>query len=70
MFCLKQLRNGTLTRMKAMSQKDLSSDNDSSFAMGRHVYTRTLGTYTTLVNNNAHDTITKNVQKGGMVIHL
>ena len=33
MFCLKQLRNGSLTGMKAMPQKDLSSDNDSSFAM-------------------------------------
>jgi len=63
MFRLKQLNNGTLSGMKAMPQKDLSSDNDSTFAMGRHVYTRTLGAHTTLVNGNAHDTITQNVQK-------
>lgn len=60
MFCLKELNNGTLSGMKAMPQKDLSSDNASSFAMGRHGYIRTLGVYTT---SSAHDTITQNVQK-------
>jgi len=60
MFCLKGLNNGTLSGMKAMPQKDLSSDNSSSFAMGRHEYIRTLGVYTT---SSAQDTITQNVQK-------
>ena len=63
MFCWKQINNGTLRGMHVMPQKDLTSDNASSFAMGRHEYVRTLGVDTTLINGNARDTLQKQVQK-------
>ena len=63
MFCWKQINNGTLRGMHIMPQKDLTSDNTSSFAMGRHEYVRTLGVDTTLINDNARDTLRKQVQK-------
>ena len=63
MFCWKQINNGTLRGMHVMPQKDLTSDNTSSFAMGRHEYVRTLGVDTTLINDNARDTLRKQVQK-------
>ena len=50
MFRLREMNNGTLTGMKVMPQKDLTSDNDSSFAMSRRQYVRTLGIDTTLQN--------------------
>jgi hypothetical protein len=43
--------------------KDLTSVNESSFAMDRQVYKRTLKVDTTLVNNNKQDTLNNNVQK-------
>ena len=46
-----------------MSSKDLTSVNESSFAMDRQVYIRTLNTDTTLVNNNVQDTVTNNINK-------
>jgi len=63
MFCWKQINNGTLRGMHVMPQKDLTSDNTSSFAMGRHEYVRTLGVDTTLINDKVRDTIQKQVQK-------
>jgi hypothetical protein len=63
MFCLKGMNNGTLKGMHVMPQKDLSSDNESSFAMGRRQYIRTLGVDTTLVNGNSRDTLQNQVQK-------
>jgi hypothetical protein len=63
MFCLKGMNNGTLKGMHVMPQKDLTSDNTSSFAMGRHEYVRTLGVDTTLINDKVRDTIQKQVQK-------
>lgn len=63
MFCLKGMNNGTLKGMHIMPQKDLSSDNESSFVMGRRQYIRTLGVDTTLVNGNSRDTLQNQVQK-------
>lgn len=63
MFRLKEMNNGTLSGMHVMPQKDLSSDNASSFAMGRREYVRTLGVDTTLVNGNMRETLQKQVQK-------
>ena len=48
MFCLKEINNGSLNATKAMPQKGLSSDNDSSFAMGRRQYIRSVGVDTTV----------------------
>lgn len=45
------------------SLKDLTSVNESSFAMDRQVYKRTLNIDTTLVNNNKQDTIQNNINK-------
>jgi hypothetical protein len=39
---LQGINNGTLTGKKAMPQKDLTSDGESSFEMGRHTYVKTL----------------------------
>jgi len=44
MFCWQQMNNGKLKGMHAMPQKDLTSDNTSTFAMGRREYVRTLET--------------------------
>jgi hypothetical protein len=63
MFCLREMNNGTLKGMHVMPQKDLTSDNASSFAMGRREYVRTLGVDTTLINGKARDTLQKQVQK-------
>lgn len=41
MYCPTQLNNGVLTARKAMPLKNITSDNDSSFAMDRRVYMRT-----------------------------
>ena len=38
MFSLREMNNGILSTRKAMPQKDLTSDGDSSFAMNRRVY--------------------------------
>ena len=57
------MNNGTLRGMHVMPQKDLTSDNTSSFAMGRHEYVRTLGVDTTLINGNVRETLRKQVQK-------
>jgi hypothetical protein len=63
MFCLKEMNNGTLNGMHVMPQKDITSDNTSSFSMGRRQYVRTLGVDTTLVNGNMHNTLQNQVQK-------
>ena len=63
MFCWQQMNNGKLKGMHVMPQKDLTSDNTSTFAMGRNEYIRTLGVDTTLINGNARDTLQKQVQK-------
>jgi len=42
MFSLQSVNNGALTSDKAMPQKDSTSDNASSFQMGRKVYIDTL----------------------------
>lgn len=63
MFTFKNINNGTLRSTKSMPQKDITSDNQSTFSMGRRKYVRTLGVDTTLVNNNIPDTIRKNIQK-------
>lgn len=63
MFTFKNMNNGTLRSTKSMPQKDITSDNQSTFSMGRRKYVRTLGVDTTLVNNNIPDTIRKNIQK-------
>lgn len=60
MFCWNQLNNGTLSGMHVMPQKDSTSDNASSFAMGRREYVRTLGVDTTL---SVRETLQKQVQK-------
>lgn len=39
---LHDTNNGVLTGMKAMPQKDLTSDGESTFEIGRQVYMRTL----------------------------
>jgi hypothetical protein len=44
MFCWQQMNNGKLKGMHVMPQKDLTSDNTSTFAMGRREYVRTLET--------------------------
>jgi len=41
---LRESNNGTLSGMKVMPQKDLTSDGDSSFAMARKEYVRSLDT--------------------------
>jgi len=41
---LTTINNGVLNAIKAMPQKDSTSDNTSSFSMGRHVF---IDTYTT-----------------------
>ncbi len=41
-----QINNGTLTGMKAMPQKDSTSDNTSIFAQYRHVYAESLTSFT------------------------
>ena len=41
-----QINNGTLTGMKAMPQKDSTSDNTSNFAQDRHVYAESLTSFT------------------------
>ena len=41
MYSPTQLNNGILTARKAMPMKNITSDNDSSFAMDRRVYVRT-----------------------------
>jgi hypothetical protein len=38
MFKLRELNNGILSARRAMPQKDITSDGDSSFAMDRRVY--------------------------------
>ena len=38
---IQNINNGVLNSRYAMPQKDLTSDNDSSFAMGRQQYTNT-----------------------------
>ncbi len=43
---LTQINNGTLTGMKAMPQKDSTSDGTSNFAQDRHVYAESLTSYT------------------------
>lgn len=63
MFSLNNINNGTLRSTKSMPQKDITSDNQSTFSMGRRKYVRTLGVDTTLVNNNIPDTIRQNIQK-------
>lgn len=63
MFCLNGMNNGILSGMHVMPQKGLSSDNESSFAMGRRQYIRTLGVDTTLVNGNMRETLQNQVQK-------
>jgi hypothetical protein len=63
MFTFKNINNGTLRSTKSMPQKDITSDNQSTFSMGRRKYVRTLGVDTTLINNNMPDTIRKNIQK-------
>ena len=63
MFSLKELNNGVLSGMHVMPQKDITSDNASTFAMGRRQYVRTLGVDTTLVNDNMYNTLQNQVQK-------
>jgi hypothetical protein len=63
MFCLKEINNGILNTTKAMPQKSLTSDNDSSFAMGRKQYIRSVGVDTTLVNGSVYNTLQNQVQK-------
>jgi len=41
MYSPTHLNNGVLTAIKAMPMKNITSDNDSSFAMDRRVYVRT-----------------------------
>ncbi len=41
-----QINNGTLTGMKAMPQKDISSDGTSYFAHDRRAYAESLTSYT------------------------
>lgn len=55
MFCLREMNNGILTATKAMPLKDLTSNNDSSFAMDRKQYIRVL--------NNNTVTVQQQVQK-------
>lgn len=42
MFCLREMNNGILNATKAMPLKDLTSNNDSTFAMDRKQYIRVL----------------------------
>ena len=42
MFSLQSINNGALSGDKAMPQKDITSDNTSSFKMGRQMYIDTL----------------------------
>jgi hypothetical protein len=42
MYSIKDMNNGTLNAIKAMPQKDSTSDNNSSFEMGRRTYAKTL----------------------------
>lgn len=42
---LTQINNGTLSGMKAMPQKDITSDGTSDFAMDRHAYAESLTSY-------------------------
>lgn len=55
MFSINNINNGALYGQKAMPQKDLTSDNDSSFEISRRVYTETLP----LVAN----TVAQNIEK-------
>ena len=63
MFCLREMNNGTLSGMKVMPQKDLTSDNTSSFAMSRRQYVQTNGIDTTLVKGSVYNTLQNQVQK-------
>jgi hypothetical protein len=38
MFSINDINNGTLTAINAMPQKDITSDGNSSFEMGRKVF--------------------------------
>lgn len=42
MFAINNINNGTLSSKKAMPQKDLSSTNESEFAMDRRNYSETV----------------------------
>jgi hypothetical protein len=42
MFCLREMNNGILNATKAMPLKDLTSNNDSTFAINRKQYIRVL----------------------------
>lgn len=42
MYSIKDINNGTLKAVKAMPQKDSTSDGTSSFEMGRRTYAKTL----------------------------
>tara|TARA_Y100000389_G_scaffold183983_1_gene201990 strand:+ start:2630 stop:3016 length:387 start_codon:yes stop_codon:yes gene_type:complete len=44
---LKAINNGTTSAPKGMPLKDLTSDNNSSFAMGRMLYSKSTETITT-----------------------
>jgi hypothetical protein len=41
MFTLRKINNGILDSLKAMPQKDLTSDNDEKFALNRNQHSRT-----------------------------
>ena len=54
MFRINEMNNGILSGMKAMPQKDSTSDGENSFSMSRHQYMKSY---------SAADTTTTNIQK-------
>lgn len=57
---LRESNNGTLSGMKVMPQKDLTSDGDSSFAMARKEYVRGLDT---TANSATYNNVTNALSK-------
>ena len=51
MFAINDINNGTLNSVKAMPQKDITSDGTNSFSMDRQNYVETLNTITNTSNN-------------------
>lgn len=79
MFSINDINNGTLTAINAMPQKDITSDGNSSFEMGRKIYnqqqhfinatkTQTHSNWTSATNTNgitrsANDVVSTKVGK-------
>jgi hypothetical protein len=50
MFAINDINNGALKSIKAMPQKDITSDGTNNFSMDRHNYVETLNTITNTTN--------------------